>query len=335
MRPRPRSLAALVAALVLAALVASASSPVGADGSTSRSGRPSARPAVDHVVLVGFDGFDRRYLGRVPTPNLDALARRGAIGTTLGPAQSVTSPSFATLVTGAWPDRTGNVAYVLDRATGTFQGQTRQIEVPTIAEAVREQGGTVGSAQYFILQDHGVAYGDPEGLYTQPGGACSRRFDDAVAMIERRPVLSRGVAVTVPQTPTLLAVYCDTLDTIGHAEGAESALIDAGLVELDAQVGRLLDALRRAGIAERTAVVVTGDHGMTTYDRAFGAELVAELAARGLKGQYLLEGLTLSPDTDVALTSAAGESVRPDRRYCALSPRAPSSATSSAPKARS
>jgi arylsulfatase A-like enzyme len=112
--------------------------------------------------------------------------------------------------------------------------------------------------------------------------------------------------VTVPRTPTLLAVYCDTLDSIGHDEGAESPLVDAALVDLDAQVGRLLGALRRAGIAERTAVVVTGDHGMTTYDRAFGAELVAELAARGLKGQYLLANLTVAPDTDVALTSASG-----------------------------
>ena len=170
-------------------------------------------------MLIGLDGFDADYFGRVPTPNLDALAARGSRGTTLAPAQSITNPSFATLASGAWPRATGNVAYIFDRETQSYRGQSRDIAVPTIAEAVRDSGGTVGSAQYFILQDHGATYGDPEALYTQPGGPCARRFDDAIAMIERRPVTSAGTQVTVPQTPNLLAVYCDTLDSIGHSEG--------------------------------------------------------------------------------------------------------------------
>ncbi len=278
-----RALLAVALALVLTGVVG-----VHPTDAQERARRRPTRPLADHVVLIGFDGFDPDYLSRAPTPNIDHLARRGALGTTEGPAQSVTNPSFATLATGAWPDTTGNVAYVYDRTTGSYRGQSRALAVPTIAEAVRDQGGTVGSAQYFILQDHGVTYGDPEALYTQPGGPCSRRFDDAIAMVEQRRVSSAGAEVTVPRIPQLLAVYCDALDTIGHADGAESALIPGALVDLDAQVGRLVDALERVGIADRTAIVLTGDHGMTSFARTFGPELIAQLAVRGLEATDLV-----------------------------------------------
>lgn len=64
----------------------------------------------------------------------------------------ITNPSFTSLTTGAWPDRGGNRAYVWDRTTGTYQGQRRANRVTSIAEAVVASGGTVGSAQHFILQ---------------------------------------------------------------------------------------------------------------------------------------------------------------------------------------
>jgi hypothetical protein len=35
------------------------------------------RAPAKHVVLVDWDGFDASYLGIAPTPNLDALMRRG------------------------------------------------------------------------------------------------------------------------------------------------------------------------------------------------------------------------------------------------------------------
>lgn len=303
----PTPIRTLTAAVALA-LVAVTAGALPADAQavpSTQALRPQA-PLAAHVVLIGFDGFDPDYLGRAPTPNIDALAAAGALGTTTGPAQSVTNPSFATLATGAWPDVSGNVAYIYDRATGTYRGQSRALAVPTIAEAVRDQGGTVGSAQYFILQNHGTAYGDPEGLYTQPGGACDRRFDDAIAMLEQRPVDSGGTTVTVPRIPQLLAVYCDTLDTLGHWLGAESPVLTDALVDLDAQVGRLREALEQVGIADRTAIVLTGDHGMTSFTQTFGGQLIDQLAVRGLRGQYLTSGQTVAPETQVVLTSAGG-----------------------------
>ncbi len=280
---------------VMAALSIGPIAPVGAD---------TEDPASRHVVLIGFDGFDPDYLGRAPTPNIDALAARGAIGTTRSVMLPITNPSFTAIVTGAWPDRNDNLAYWWDRTTNSYQGQSRRSPLPSIADAVVAAGGTVGAAQYFILQGNGTDYGVPGALYTQPGGPCSRRFDDAIAMLTGQPVESGGSLVTVPQIPTLLSVYCDDLDAIGHADGAESDLIPAALVELDAQVGRLLTALEDVGIAESTTVVLSGDHGMTSYDRSFALPLDAALKAAGYHPQWLfLNGQAVDPGSDVVITS--------------------------------
>ena len=195
---------------------------------------------------MGWDGFDPAYYGAAPTPNLDALAATGFRSTTQGVMTSITNPSWASVATGAWPERTLNTAWFYDPRVGTGRGQMRDLAVPTIAQSVREAGGTVASAQWFILQNYGTAYGDPEGLYTQPGGEGSRRVDDAVAVLRGEPVNSGGQMVTAPRLPQLMAVYCDTLDALGHRGGDRHPEIPAALEMLDAQLGRLIDATQDA-----------------------------------------------------------------------------------------
>lgn len=262
-------------------------------------------PPADHVVLIGVDGFDPDYLGRGATPNLDALAARGASGVTEGVMLPITNPSFTALTTGAWPDRSGNLAYWWDRAANTYRGQTRVNDVTSIAEAVVDAGGTVGASQYFILQGNGTDYGRAGAVYTQPGGNCDRRFDDALSMLRRQPVSSGGSTVPVEEIPTLLAVYCGELDAIGHDEGAESPNLGPAMEALDVQIGRLLAALDEVGIADRTTIVLTGDHGMSTYTRTFTIPMFNALSDAGFRPQYLFgAGQSVAPTSNVVLVPA-------------------------------
>jgi len=48
----------------------------------------------------------------------------------------------------------------------------------------------VASVQWYMVQDHGTAYGDPEHLYVQPGGPFATRVDAAIEILNRRPVNS-------------------------------------------------------------------------------------------------------------------------------------------------
>ncbi|GIH45007.1 hypothetical protein SAMN05421833_102416 [Microbispora rosea] len=66
----------------------------------------------------------------------------------------------------------GNVAYGLDRTTNTAFGQTRVMNVQSIAESVAQAGGTFAAVQFYAVQNHGTVYGDPKHLCT-----CSREVN--------------------------------------------------------------------------------------------------------------------------------------------------------------
>lgn len=297
--PNVRPAALTAGALASAALAAA----VGA-------GPATAAPPEPKVVLFAIDGFDAEYLdGRVPLPNIEALARRGSVTTGTGVMATVTNQSWTSVSTGAWPERHLNAAYYYDEEAGVVRGQSRASAVEGLGESLRRQGRTIASVQWFILQNKGVQYGDPQGLYTQPGGDCTRRGDDAVAILDGRPVRSGDQDVVVPEVPDLLAVYCDDLDAAGHATGDDSTEIEEALRRVDEQVGRVVQATRRAGSYDQTTFVLLGDHGMTSYDRVNGPQTEAAVDATGYEAQWVSSGRSPAPGTDVVLAGGGLTSV--------------------------
>ncbi|UJP09652.1 alkaline phosphatase family protein [Microbacterium sp. KUDC0406] len=291
---------ALVALGVAAPAASSASGAPPQATRTAQSKHTHPAPA-EHVVLIALDGLDVDYLDGGAMPHLRALARHGSLSTSTGVMTSITNPSWSSIATGAWPETHGNTAYWYDPVAGAAVGQQRDLAVPTIAEAIRDQGGTVLSSQWFIVQNHGAAFGDPSGLYTQPGGDCARRTDDAVAVLEGRPVQSAGQSVQMDGIPDLIAVYCDRLDALGHADGDRAPDMPEAVAEVDAQIGRLVQATKDAGIFGRTAFIVTGDHGMETFTRGMRDEFLGAISDAGYRAEMLNAGQSPQPDTDVVV----------------------------------
>ncbi|MEV0381115.1 alkaline phosphatase family protein [Nonomuraea sp. NPDC050643] len=258
-----------------------------------------------HVIVVDWDGFDPRYLGRVATPTLDRLAARGALAVAEATFHTVSNPCRASMSTGAYPEVHGNVAYVYDPVSGRAQGQSRFLAAETIAEALAAGGRTVASVQWYMIQDHGVRYGDPEHLYVQPGGAFGQRVDVAIDILNRRPVESNGQWVTVPKIPDLLAVYSSDLDALGHDEGPDSPGIGPLLAEHDRQLGRLVRATEDAGIHADTAFLLTGDHGMTAWNRTLLPRVVDAVAALGHTVEVVPAGGAPASGTEVVIVPNA------------------------------
>ena len=89
--------------------------------------------------------------------------------------------------------------------------------------------------------------------------------------------------------------------------------------QVDASVGRLLDALERRGLREETAVVVAGDHGEEfmehghlahypkLYDELIHVPLVADVPGFGSRRVTDAVGLDLLPPTVADLLSVAGD----------------------------
>lgn len=289
-----RRFLALLALCTFAALALPASA-------TTTAGKPLA----DHVVLVDWDGFDPDYLGRVPTPNLDALAQQGAFAIADSTFHTISNPARASMSTGAYPQVHGNAAYVFDPLTNRAQGQSRFLAAETIAESLAAEGRGVASVQWYMVQDHGVTYGDPRHLYVQPGGPFGRRVDVAIEILNRRPVDSNGTSVTVPEIPDLLAVYSSDLDGRGHQVGPDDPSIATMLAEHDRDLGRLVQATKDVGIYERTAFILTSDHGMTAWDRSLLPQVLAAVRDAGHEPQVVRPGDSPAPETEVIIVPNA------------------------------
>ncbi|MEV0830207.1 alkaline phosphatase family protein [Nonomuraea rubra] len=263
------------------------------------------RRGARHVVLVDWDGFDPGYLGRVPTPNLDRLAARGVLTVADATFHTVSNPCRASMSTGAYPEVHGNVAYVYDPVSGRAQGQSRFLAAETIAESLAAEGRTVASVQWYMVQDHGVRYGDPEHLYVQPGGGFGQRVDVAIDLLNLRPVDSGGQQVTVPRIPDLLAVYSSDLDGLGHNEGPDSPNLGPLLAEHDHQLGRLIQATKDVGIFRDTAFLVTSDHGMTAWNRTLLPQVVGAVQALGHSVEVVPSGSAPAAGTEVVIVPNA------------------------------
>lgn len=310
MRRRPLAwLMVLVAALLVAC---------GRDG-----GGPT-RP--QHVILIDWDGFDPDYLGRVPMPNLDALIERGSLSRARSTFPTLSNSARASMSTGAYPERHGNVGYALDPATGVVRGQDRVVTAQTVAEALTAAGRTVACVQWYMVDGRGAFAGDPGRLYVEPGGPFADRVTVAIEILNRRPVAAGtapGETVTVPAVPDFLAVYGDDLDALAHREGTAAFGMGPLLRAMDRELGRLVQATRDLGIYEVTTFIVTSDHGMTDWNQPLLPDAVAAVAGTGFVVEVVEAGAAPAPESEVvivpnAVTTAAvalrGRAATPEGR---------------------
>lgn len=259
------------------------------------------RPLADHVILVDWDGFDPEFLDRGSHPAVDALAARGSRGLATNTYSTYSNSCRASMSTGAFPEIHGNAGCYYDVPADRAVSQNRVLEAETIAEALGRQGRTVASVQWYMVQDHGTAYGDPQHLYVQPGGSFATTTGVAIDILNRRPVRSGGTDVTVPQIPAFMAVYGADLDGLVHEKGAESPEIGPLLELMDRSLAELIQATKDVGVYDRTAFILTGDHGMSTWEHSILSTVLRAVEGLGLTVQVIAAGGRAEPGTEVVI----------------------------------
>lgn len=254
---------------------------------------------------MDWDGFDPVFLDRVTAPNLRSLAERGSRSLARSTFPTSSNSVRASMSTGAYPAVHGNAGYHYDPMSNRSVGQTRDMAAESIAESLARAGLTVAAVQWYMVQDRGTAFGDPEHLYVQPDGSFARRVEAAVDILHQRPVQSGDQAVSVPRVPDLLAVYGSDLDALVHKEGPESPNVGPLLEEMDTAVGQLVQAVEDVGLEGQTAFLVTGDHGMTRWDRTLLPDLLGAVAAAGYRAEVVRSGRSPAPETEVVVVPGA------------------------------
>ncbi|MBX6365264.1 MAG: alkaline phosphatase family protein [Gemmatimonadetes bacterium] len=249
------------------------------------------RPLAEHLILVSIDGLrPAHYLEATsPAPALRQLFLQGAHAAAVRSVfPSLTYPAHTTLVTGALPARHGIVE---DRALEAIENppwlsDAALIRVPTLWDAVRARGGTTAAVGWPVSVGAAIDWNIPD---VWPGA--EERFIDAVRAaatppglldeIEREAtgrlsagnysnrLLSHDIRVATMAAwlferhrPTLLLVHTQAVVQVPQEPDWRNPRRARAVAASDQVVSMLLERVERAGAWDRTAVVVTGDHGM-------------------------------------------------------------------------
>lgn len=253
--------------------------------------KASLAQRIEHVVLVSIDGLrPELYLDpaahgmRLAT--LQWMMARGVYAEkVVGVYPSVTYPSHTTMVTGARPDRHGIVSNTVFDPRGLFRNwywQANAIRVRTLWDAVKARSGTSAAVSWPVTVGAPIDFNLPE--YEKPGTREPPR--EVLAEVMRPELLSELEGELGPFTPErfdgelresltfdaarflfrkhrphLLLLHVYHTDSMEHEHGREHPAVAAAFEGADRKLGNLLSTIEAAGLAERTLVVVTGDHG--------------------------------------------------------------------------
>jgi predicted AlkP superfamily pyrophosphatase or phosphodiesterase len=227
---------------------------------TSVRQQPTGRAPI--LVLVSFDGWRWDYLDRFPTPNLHALATRGARVERLIPSfPTLTFPNHYTIVTGLYPAHHGIIA-------NTFRD-------PAMPERFTMGGATARDPVWWhgepiwvtaIKQGRRAATMFWPGSEAPIGGVRPtfwRPYDKTVQSPSRVEQVLEWLSLPDGERPSLVTVYFDEVDSAAHDFGIDSPELTTAAAHLDTALGQLTAGVERIGVADRTTIVAVSDHGMT------------------------------------------------------------------------
>jgi predicted AlkP superfamily pyrophosphatase or phosphodiesterase len=255
-------------------------------------GGASQAPAADHVVLISVDGLRPAFYldAGWPAPMMQRMARDGAHARAVRSVfPAVTLAAHATVITGALPWRHGiveNRPFEPGGASGRWYTDAADMGVPTLWHAVRDAGLESANIAWPVSVGAPITRNLPA-AWPQDLDALARQRATATpaGLVEELERMATGrlsaetfryqhltrddqaaaMAAWLLETyrPSLLTVHLLGADTWQHAEGLDGHGVRLAVAAVDRGIARIVEAAGRAGILERTAFVITGDHGFS------------------------------------------------------------------------
>ena len=271
-----------------------------------------ARP--EHVVLISIDGLLPAYYleDRWPAPAIQQLYREGAHAVAVRAVfPALTYPGHTTLVTGALPARHGVVhnRQFVPIADPPWRKDASEIKVPTLWDAVRARGGTTGAVLWPMTSGADIDWNLPD---IWPGGdgdliKALRGKDRPRGFLEElereatghlspenfnNKWLSHDLRVALlaeylfeRYRPTLLIVHTQTSNQVPQEPDWRNPRRGRSIAASDQVVSIILEVIERTKTWDKTAVIVTGDHGNTEVHTQIRPNLW--LMEAGLRGKKL------------------------------------------------
>ena len=282
------------------------------------------------VILITIDGFPARALLdlQLPMPHLRALAAAGVAAKSMRPINpTVTWPNHTALVTGVDASRHQVIANGL--ITQSADGQAPKLDrvatkdklvhARTLYEAAAEKGLTTAQVDWVaIMGSKSINWAFPE-RPDLSDKLTSQIPEELIAkgLITTEQVNNFGkrepawhdqiwtdaaVDILEQHHPNLLLFHLLQTDGIQHEYGPLTPAAYASYAYADACLGRIIDAVDKAGMRDRTTYVIASDHGFASFTHT-----IAPNAGLIEQGVIRKEGESLHGDAWVMSEGGAAE----------------------------
>ncbi len=274
---------------------------------------------VDNVILITLDTTRADALGaygnpRVKTPVLDALARQGHLFEQAYSHAPITLPSHSSILSGRLPTQHGvrnNIAYAFPADKGTLAARLKAAGFATgafVSSFILDSRFGL-SPGFDVYEDKIVHYGkkaSKEEITTRRASETTRLFLDW--MNQRQGRFFGWVHFYDAHWP-----YEPPLP---FRQAYADAPYFGEIAAMDLEIGRIVAALERRGLAEKTLLVITADHGESFLEHGeqthgffcYGATthvpLILSLPLYGAAGRrfdHPVQGIDLAPSILEAL----------------------------------
>ena len=261
----------------------------------------AARKA-EHVFIISLDGGKPAVMHESKMPTLDGLIAEGACtwgAQTIFP--SITLPSHTSMLTGVQPAK----HHIL---WNNYKPEEGVVKVPTVFSLAKAAGCStamfVGKEKFKHLLlpgsvdefDYNVA---ASGVTTKMVAGEKKSVKEGTVMT--KAVAADAVAYIEAHKPNLCFIHYTDTDSMGHKFGWGSPEQIKAFAEEDAGIAALMAAIRKAGIAESSVVIITADHG--GHAKTHGLNIPEDMTipwivwGQGVKKHFAITAPVLTCDT--------------------------------------
>lgn len=210
---------------------------------------------IEHVILIGIDGMSVQGFLEANTPCMDSLLHNGAFNYKVrSVVPTVSLPNWGAMINGAGPEITGITTNGWNRSIDDYPpvAMSENHVFPNVFSVIREQ---MPNAETGAIYEWG---GFERMLETE----VINKFE---TYSTQRETAEKSAEYILEKKPNFLYIQLDKVDGFGHSKGHMSLEYIDFISETDKDVQTIVNAVRDAGISDKTMIIVVSDHGGIFY----------------------------------------------------------------------
>lgn len=205
---------------------------------------------VKHVVLIGCDGFGAYAVADAKMPNLKRLMETGSWSLKARCVlPSSSAVNWASMLMGAGPTEHGYTEWNSKVPEIPSAVTTKYGIFPSVFSVIRDQKPSARTAVIYSWGGIGPLI-EKEAINTVVPGNDGDDFcvDTTVSIIKH-------------DKPLFTFIHLSEPDGVGHNIGHRTPAYYQELEKVDVRIGKIIQAVKEAGIEKETIIMVSSDHG--------------------------------------------------------------------------